>query len=208
MFVQWCVKGIRADSAGKTGLTDAQALYILSSGEGICCNLWRNSPGATRPLNIETELTAFNLDQHIHNYGSFGARTPFISLSAGSVERNAALSVNRIYEAREVALRFATNWGSHDGFLFFCWVIVGLKPAAAIQMVSEEVRDLNSFTRYSDFQLEGEVTAKINVPSNQIHRFEKWCPGGDGKFDALPSAIHPNPGFETPAQLSNIIDML
>ena len=40
--------------------------------------------------------------------------------------------------------------------------------------VAEEVRDLNTYRRYSPFQTEGEVTAKVIVPANQILGYEKW----------------------------------
>ena len=176
MFVQWCVKGVRGRQDGEpasAGLIDSDARAVVDKGTGILCNWWRNV-GTISPQETREKLTAFNLDRHIHDYDTFKDETPFISLSAGCVERDVALRLNRVHEAQDVALRFATNWGEDHGYLFYCWVVVGLKPAVSVQAVAEEVRELNTYISYSDFQLEGEITAKINVPANQILRCERW----------------------------------
>lgn len=210
MFVQWCIKGVRGRLSGEeaeVGIDDVEATAIIDKGQGIQCNWWRRQRRIT-PQEIRAKLTRSNLDRHIHDYGNFAAETPFISLTAGCVERDAAIRFNRIHEAQDVALRFATDWGFRHGYLFYCWVVVGLKPAVGVESVSEEVRELNTYLSYSDFQLEGEVTAKIIVPSNQIQRWERWDPDGHGGVKATASTQYENPRFDEPALVSNIRELL
>jgi hypothetical protein len=210
MFIQWCVKGVRSRLAGEepsAGIDDVEARAMIDAGHGIRCNWWRNA-GTISLAQQRDKLTQANLDRHIHDYDQFKCETPFISLTAGCVERNAALRWNRIHEAQDVALRFATDWGERDGYLFYCWVAVGLKPAAAVEGVAEEVRELNTYLSYSDFQLEGEVTAKIYVPANQIQRCERWTADGRGKVSGAPLWLHQNRRFDTPTLVSNIRDLL
>jgi hypothetical protein len=210
MFIQWCVKGVRSRLSNEdpaVGIDDIQARAIIDNGDGILCNWWR-SARTISPAKRRDKLTQANLDRHIHDYDRFKNETPFISLTAGCVERDAALRLNRIREAQDVALRFATDWGKRDGYLFYCWVVVGLKPAVSVEGVAEEVRELNTYLSYSDFQLEGEVTVKINVPANQIHRCERWTVDGQGKVSDTFMWQHRNRRFDTPALVSNIRDLL
>lgn len=212
MFVQWCIKGVRGrdvTSGESSGIVDSEAHDMLDLGQGILCNWWRNA-GTITPAGVRDKLTSANLDRHIHDYDNFCDETPFISLTAGSVERVTALRLNRIREAQDVALRFATDWGRHVGYLFYCWVVVGLKPAAEVQGVAEEVRELHTYTSYSDFQLEGEITAKINIPSNQIQRCERWEPHPRLSGHLVLSAGWPydNPSFSPPDSVSNVRTLL
>lgn len=210
MFVQWCIKGIAgrgpADPLG-AGIDDEDALAIIDGGHGIQCNWWRAVESITS-AQIRQKLTPGNLDRHIHDYENFGPDTPFISLTAGCVERDVALRLNRIHEAQDVALRFATDWGRRTGYLFYCWVVVGLKPAVTVESVAEEVRELNTYLSWSDYQLEGEVTAKIGVPANQISACERWDCDGSGNVDAICSWRHDNPRFDGPAIVSNLRELL
>jgi hypothetical protein len=131
VFIQWCVKGVCVRFAGEdhgVGIDETEARAMID-GDGIRCNWWRRVKEIT-PRQLRDKLTQANLERHIHDYARFKNETPFISLTAGCVERDAALSLNRIYEAQDVALRFATDYGKRDGYLFYCWVVVGLKPAA------------------------------------------------------------------------------
>jgi len=210
MFVQWCIKGVRGrlpheDAA--TGIDDSDAHAIVLNGQGILCNWWRNA-GSISPAARRTKLTAANLDRHVHDYATFEADTPFISLTAGCVERDVALRLNRIHEAQDVALRFGTDWGARHGYLFYCWVVVGLKRAVSVEGVAEEIRELNTYLSWSDYQLEGEVTAKINVPANQIHAWERWDSDHSGNVNATATWRRVNPRFDSPALISNIRDFL
>lgn len=212
MFVQWCVKGIRGrieNEETNVGLDDQGARNIIDQGLGIMCNWWRNVVQIT-PAQVRAKLTSANLQRHIHDYETFCADTPFISLSAGCVERDVALRLNRIHEAQDIALRFATDWGARHGYLFYCWVVVGLKPAVGVQGIAEEVRELNTYLNFSDYQLEGEITTKIIVPANQIQRCERWEADRFGRVTRStdPSWPHLNHGFDDPSLVSNIRELL
>ena len=210
MFVQWCIKGIRGRLPGEdraVGIDDAEAHAMVLGGHGILCNWWRGA-GTISPSLRRTQLTSANLDRHVHDYANFGPKTPFISLTAGCVERDIALRLNKVHEAQDVALRFGTDWGARPGYLFYCWVVVGLKPAVSVEGVAEEIRELNTYVSWSDYQLEGEVTAKINVPANQIRAWERWDADGSGKVSAAPIWRHENPRFDSPSLISNIREFL
>lgn len=210
MFVQWCIKGVRgrlASEAPDAGIDDAEADAIVLNGNGILCNWWRKAKHIS-PSAVRAKLTAANLDRHVHDYYTFGSQTPFISLTAGCVERDIAMRLNRVHEAQDVALRFGTDWGERHGYLFYCWVVVGLKPAVSVEGVAEEIRELNTYLSWSDYQLEGEVTAKINVPANQIHAWERWDSDGNGKVKAHSTWRKQNPRFDNPALVSNIREFL
>ena len=215
MFIQWCIKGIAQSSNGLEGIDDTMANKMIN-GDGIQSNWLRSLlPSLTSkispvdlPAEIQQRLTAGNLDRHIHDYENYKKDTPFISMTAGCVERDVALRLNRIHEAQDVALRFATDWGSHPGYLFYCWVVVGLKPAVTVASVAEEVRELNTYLSWSDYQLEGEVTAKIYVPASQILKWERWEIDENGEVNAKFSEEGKNLRFDEPAIVSNLRELL
>lgn len=210
MFVQWCIKGVRGrlpDEAADAGIDDAEADAMVAGGRGILCNWWRHQ-GRISPAERRQKLTAANLDRHVHDYATYGPQTPFISLTAGCVERDVGYRLNRIHEAQDVALRFGTDWGARPGYLFYCWVIVGLKPAVGVEAVAEEIRALNTYVSWSDYQLEGEVTAKIAVPANQIHAWERWDVDPAGRVQPSASRRELNPRFDAPALITNVRDFL
>lgn len=167
MFVQECIKGI-------TGIDRSTAQEMTEGGLGIRCNKWRNNGSRPDPAATRSLLTYNNLDRHLHDYDGFGDDTPFISLSAGTIDRQSALMTNVVHSAEETAALFATNFGIDDGYLFRCWVIISLNPAVSIEQVSEEIREVHTYTRFSPYLLEGEVTAKIHIPANQIESFQ-YC---------------------------------
>lgn len=203
MYIQWCIKGIAAEDGG--GVDEATINSMLNSGEGILCNLWRNKPDSQISENeIQNVLTDDNLDRHVHDYDNFKDDTPFISLAAGAVERDTFLQTNEVHPAIDTALGFATSHNSHSGYLFYCWVIVGVKKAPEIRALAEEIRDLNMYHRWSAWQLEGELSAKINIPANQIHRVEKWNPHPSGSPIQDKSRTILNHKFISPKRISNI----
>lgn len=208
MFVQWCVKGIAGRGPADpvdTGLDDDGARNLTDGGHGIVCNWWRKR-GRITPAQVRATLTPGNLDRHRHDYEQFGPDTPFISLTAGCVSRDVALRLNRIHEAQDIALRFATDWGRRSGYLYACWVVVGLNPAVSVQSVAEEVRELNTYLSWSDYQLEGEVTAKIEIPANQIAWCERWDANGRGGVTR--AWRHENLQFDGPETVSNLRELL
>jgi len=153
---------------------------------------------------VSESLTNQNLDRHLHDYDSFGDETPFISLATGAVERNTITQQNFAYSAIDTALSFATENWTKPGALFFCWVVTSNSPAVELSNVAEAVRDLNIYQRWSPYQLEGELTAKVHIPSNQIERVEWWNPS-HGHWH--PEHTWANPKYIQPEVLSNIRDL-
>jgi hypothetical protein len=204
VFIQHCFKGIAANIGGTEGLTDNDVNQILSGGAGIQSNLWRRL-GAASPNQLYTELTETNLDRHIHDYQDYGHDSAFISLSAGSVNRVSASSRNVVINGYEMALSFATRRFSQAGYVFKCWVPVGINPAPELAFLAEEVRNINTYVRYSDFYLEGEVTAKLVIPSQQIEYCEYWDPARNASD---PVSVFVNPEFVSAAMAANIREAL
>jgi hypothetical protein len=201
MYVQWCIKGV-------SGIDEAAAESIVIGGSGLQCRWWRNVH-AIQPDQVAAKLTPDNLDLHVNHYGApdpatgqpFCDGTPFISLTAGAVDRDTVLETNKAVPARQTALRFATRDGTNDGYLFYCYVIVGLGPAVPVTFVAEEVRGLSPHRNYSRHILEGEIAAKIHVPANQISMWERYSiQGGVPVRDW----VHWNTSFEDPMVISNI----
>lgn len=164
MFVQHCVKGVH-------GISDDTAQAMLDN-DGIQSN-WRRDATLFDPDDVRTRLTEAALDRHIHDYDAVRAETPFISLAAGAVSRVIWLRTNTVHSAIDTAIEFATDGGMGDGHLIYCWVIVGLNPAVEVEALAEEVRELHTYRRYSQYQTEGEITAKIAIPANQLQGFER-----------------------------------
>lgn len=204
MYIQWFLKGIAGENSPSSGnaLTWQNAKGLIAGGHGISSNWWRNKPGRLiTPSEIDAILTEHNLDRHVHDYANYGSQSPFISVTSGSVERNTLLSQNFVYGALTTALDFATDAWGHPGAVFYGWTLVSLNPAVQISMVGEEIRNLNTYHRWSPFQPEGEITAKIHIPSNQIETVEWW----DGSVDRSKPIHHfKNPGFVPPEPITNV----
>lgn len=203
MYVQWFVKGIGSqDAEGNPALSWEAACALLGQGHGILSNWWRNKPeGKISPSEVGTVLTEENLERHVHDYANFGPETPFISVASGCVERDALRRRNKAYSAVDTALDFATYTGAYPGCLFYGWLIAGLNPAVALSSLAETIRDLNVYHRWSPFQLEGEVTAKVHIPSNQIERVEWWDMSSNS---TVPQRTYTNPNFVGPSPLLNV----
>jgi len=201
MHIQHCVKGIKGESAAGTGdcLTWPDAVSMIASGDGIFSNWWRNKHHIT-PSEVQMVLTDHNLDRHLHDYDTFGADTPYISLAAGAVLRDPALMTNLIYDAVDTALIFATSNGSRPGALFYCWTVVGFHPAVPFSFVSEPVRDLLIYRGWSPFHDEGEIAAKVHIPAHQVQRIEWWEPI---VTLATPTRSWDNPHYRAPDPLLN-----
>jgi len=76
--------------------------------------------------------------------------------------------------------------------------------SVALGAVAEPVRDITIYQRWSPFQLEGEITAKVHIPANQIARVEWW----DGAHSQRrPVWWLDNAGFVSPDALSNIREL-
>ncbi len=175
MIVQWCMKGLALDN-------DNEAQDILDSGNGLVSNWWRTRKEYI-PSQLQGLLTPQTMDMHVNHFSStnpltgkpFSYDTPYISLSAGTVERDAMRGTNHVHRALRTALLFGTQHGRRDAaYVYTCWVMLAPRRASAVEGVAEEVRDLNTYRSFSPFQLEGEITAKIVVPDNQIQSCKKW----------------------------------
>jgi hypothetical protein len=201
MHIQHCVKGIKGESSpgAGDGLTQADAIEMIESGRGIFSNWWRNK-GRITPQEIHLVLTENNLDRHLHDYDAFGSQTPFISLAAGAVLRDPAAMTNLIYDAVDTALFFATDDWTRPGALFFCWTVVGFHPAVPFEFISEPVRDLLIYRSWSLFHDEGEITAKVHIPAQQILRVE-WWDGANSQL--IPDFTWDNPEYRAPNALLN-----
>jgi hypothetical protein len=57
------------------------------------------------------------------------------------------------------------------------------------------------YRRWSPYQLEGEVTAKVQIPANQISRVE-WWDGAQHKFQPIDTYI--NPDFVDPTPITKL----
>ncbi len=171
MIFQHVIKGIN-------GINKATADEILLQ-RGIMCNWWREQETITTS-EIISKLNKRNLDWHVNRYNvtdpltrePFSKNTPFISTTAGTVERDLLRATNVIHSALQVALEFATDGYRSDGYLFYCYVMVLGQKTVEHMAFAEEIRELNIYTRYSAYQLQGEITAKIYIPSTQIQRYE------------------------------------
>ena len=202
MQVQTCIKGIQSESAPGSGdgLTWASAVHMVTSGQGILSRWWQ-AKGTITPAEIQAVLTEANLVGHLNNYAVYGPTSPFISLAAGFVQRNPRAAANRVYSAVDTGLRFATKYWQRPGALFYCWTPVAIDQAIEIAAVSEPVRDTLIYQGWMRYQHQGEITAKVAVPANQIERVEWW----DGAQDRhQPVAVFSNPRFIEPQPLLNL----
>lgn len=208
MIVQWCIKGISLRS-------DDEAVEIIDAGQGLVCNWWRKVEDID-PADTRLKLTAQYLDMHVNHFAEtdpstgrpFYENSPFISLSAGTVERDTVAQTNFVHRARKTALYFATEFGRRNlAYLYTCWVILAPRAAVEIEGMAEEVRDLNIFRRYSPYQTEGEVVAKVIIEDNRIQSCEKWELGGSPlRFHRV--WTYTNPRFTPPERLTNVRELI
>jgi hypothetical protein len=208
VIVQWCIKGLSLPD-------DASARRILDDQNGIVCNWWRHS-GAIDPQETQQRLSETALDAHVNHFSTVDPRTklpyssgtPFISLSAGTVERDTAARTNWVHRAWRTAIWFGTMFGARDtAYLYTCWCVVAPRPSVPLEGVAEEIRDLNVYRHYSPFQTEGEITAKIVVPDNQIAGCEKWqWDRAARRMDHCWTEV--NPRFVPPERLTNVRELL
>ena len=105
MIIQWCIKGMALTGG------DDQARSLIDSRNGIQCNWWRDVRKITLP-QVRDKLSDESLNLHVNHFTivdpdtkrQFRELTPFISLTAGTVERDAAAKTNTVRRARATAL--------------------------------------------------------------------------------------------------------
>lgn len=212
MIIQKVIKGL-------CGIDDGMVNAILDT--GISCRWWQE----VNPLpqsEIPKRLTERNLRWHQNRYDDpdplegnqpFYLKTPFISTTAGTVERDIFYRTNILQPAWIEALRFATDVWSKDGYLFYCYLFIIGKKSVGHQIFSEEIRELNIYTGYSPFQPEGEIAAKIIIPTTQIQKVEFWPI--DKLFDDIfngrmptPARVIDNQHYLPPDDYSNVRGVL
>ncbi len=210
MIIQQTLKGI-------SGIDATAARTLLA--QGIPCNLVRRR-GSISFVEIPSRLSLRNLDWHQNQYNTpdplegnepFSWHTPFISTTAGTVERFISTSTNVKTPAWIEAVDFATSSFTVDGYVFYCYLWVVGRQTVKHEALSEELRELNVYTGFSPFQPEGEITAKINIPPAQIEKAEFWS--ASDAFDAVQNDVLPasdpaqtivNRLFVDPADYNNV----
>ncbi|GIG26904.1 hypothetical protein [Cellulomonas denverensis] len=188
MFVQEYYKGI-------SGLGPLDIASIFRT--GILSNNLRSNPNA--PLvTLLPMLSEPALYGHVTDYATYGANSPFVSLTAGTRNLANAGGAFRPFRAWETAVRFATRNGKTGGVVFEGWVITLGVPSWHISGVAEDIRDHHSYPRFNAFWKQGEVTAKLLVPPMQVVRATILDLSG------TPTRTLTNPTAIPAAQLSNI----
>ncbi len=170
MIIQWFLRGV-AD--GEEILDDDWAKKVLNV-FGLR-SAWLRWNSASDPAQWDEAVNHPDaLLWHITRFDDtnfplwpdkrYSERSPFLSLSSGTVEPDHRAGLNRKYPAWYTALSFATaNW-RRDGWVFHGYASVLGRPALPLLEFSEEVRDLHQHDFYSRYHPEGEVVAKVLVP--------------------------------------------
>lgn len=221
MYFQKFIKGIN-------GLSELDAKHILEN--GIDCNWWKKKKTIS-PLEIMERLTEKNLLHHLNDYEkalptshpdftlgkTYGDVTAFISTTAGAYQLahndQYDFDYNRFFPPLLTALRFATKNFRTSGALFFGYVITLGKKAVEMEQFSEEVREMHIYTDYLKYHHEGEITAKIIIPSVQIERVEIYDPSGieeklKKRERVIPVRVIKNNNYIDPIRFSNIREVL
>lgn len=143
---------------------------------GLMCRWW-NRVGKISPAEIADKLTSDALRRHLDEYDSVKDDTPFISLTAGVRMRATGArghGNNYLVGAQRTALLYATDSFKTPGHIFAGWVPVLPHPNVSLQTFAEDVRDLTTYSRFRRFHRQGEVTAKVHVPTAQLAWVERW----------------------------------
>jgi hypothetical protein len=167
MFFQHILKGI-------PNIESEQVEHILSK-TGLRCNWWRRV-GSINGEQIKAKLNSHNLYLHLEHYQEvppggdrpFFEDTPFISTTAGTAVEDVAAGRLYVHDAFWEAANFATERFDSDGWIFYGYVYVLEKPSIELQEFAEEVRNFHQYARFLRYRREGEITAKIEIPSVRL----------------------------------------
>ncbi len=218
MIFQKILKGIGGVAATDTE-SDRVAQHILTR-TGIICNWWL-TVNLLPECDIPCKLTERNLFWHLEHYDDldpftgqpFHKNTPYISTTAGCVERDAYRGVNLILSPFLTALQFATDGFRRRGYVFYGYVLTVGKQSIPMREFAEEVRELNIYTSFLRYHPEGEIVAKISIPSIRLERVE--CYDAPSARSQLASGKKPiseweasNPNFQPPELFNNVRDVL
>lgn len=207
---QYVLKGI-------SDLSDADARRTMTT--GILCNWWRRVRTLPNP-EVRGRLTQKELDEHIANYHSnvpgetytVGENSPFISTTAGTYQVQNSKTY-KYFSAELTAISFATRQSRTDGVIFRAWVPVLGRPSLPLVQFAEELRDPNQYPHAYGFHQQGEVTAKIQIPTAQIEGF--WTVSAaaaksalkTGAVSTLGSMTALNPNYVAPDDFTNVRDV-
>jgi len=220
MYFQKVLKGIK-------DLTHAE-VSVMVNADGIHCNWWRRE-GTISPGEISDQLTDSNMLTHLNQYDdplpaahphyspteklTYGDITPFISTTAGAVQRFSLAGLNICFPAFMTALQFATANFTTTGYIFYAYLLTLGKKAIPLMQFSEEVRELHIYRHFLPYHREGEIVAKIVIPSPQIERAEEY--DGPSALAALCTGKFPSPvltlrngSYAAPDKYSNIREIL
>ncbi|MFP9097922.1 hypothetical protein ACLI09_02610 [Flavobacterium sp. RHBU_24] len=218
MVFQKVLKGIN-------GLDDNQAKNIVD--RGITSNWWRKA-GTITPEGTKLHLNMNNLKLHLNQYhrpvppgnplhslhtGKFGEVSPFISTTSGAVERDFSTKRNLVFPPFMTALNFATDNNKSSGYIFYAYLMTVGKVAVEMEQFSEEIRNLYVYQDYQPYYRQGEIMAKIIIPSVQIQKVEGYN-GADVKLAQrrgilpVPHFTYTNPAYQAPEKLSNIQEVI
>ena len=169
------------------------------------------------PEEILAKLTETNLVWHLSHYNSpdplnnnapFFENTPFISTTAGSVERDEFAKTNVVFDPFLTALRFATRNGTSKGYIFYAYLFTLGRQSIELCEFAEEVRELNIYTTFLPYHHQGEVTAKIEIRAPQIEKWEEYDPSAlrtlQNRAVPVPSMTRRNPLYAPPERFCNI----
>jgi hypothetical protein len=212
MYFQKIVKGV-----GDIGNSEAEQMLLK---RGIVCNWWRRVHTIS-DSEIQDKLTDENLYWHLNQYDDhdprtgrpFSEDTPFISTTAGAVERDAFLARNIIYVPLITALNFATDTFTKPGYVFYGYLFTLGKKSLELAEFAEEVRELHIYTGYLPYHDEGEIIAKIHIPAIRLERVERYEP--DPTKNQISRGQRPvpiwhliNPNYANPEKFANIRGLL
>jgi hypothetical protein len=206
---QRVLKGVPAETDDEPGLTDDSARAIVA-GNGLVSNWWMNAPqGRISPAEIPPKLTEQALEAHLTDYDRVRLETPFISTTAGTVERDAARARNIFFPPLYTALRFATRNFAQDGYLIYAYVYLLGRKSLELEEFAEEVRDVNTYTSYYAWHPEGEIVAKVHIPARRIEKIERYAHRGlEAALDRgslpAPDETFRDPLYRDPLEYANV----
>ena len=195
MHIQWCLKGV----AEYPSFSDAQAIAVLDS--GLPSNWLRQNASSQLDAGLiggQQALSATALFDHVNDYASVGARTPYISLSAGIVQPGDFGFAT--FPAWYTAADFATRGPTGEGYIYRVWTVVAPQASASLMNVSDEIRDLNIFRHFWRYNREGEIAAKLLVPFKQIQYVAKLS----SQLDII--WLQHNVRFVQPESICNLLE--
>ena len=209
MFFQHILKGIP-----EIEVKEVERIFAKT---GLRCNWWLRT-GSITSEQIKAKLNSDNLYRHLEHYQEvppggerpFWKDTPFISTTAGTAVEDIEAKKLYIHDAFFEAAKWATKIFESDGWIFYGYVYVLGKPSIELQEFAEEVRNFHLYARFLRNRREGEITAKIEIPSVRLRCAELYH--GPGLAEQLsreerpkPVKVVPNDAYCPPERYANIL---